>query len=106
MARADRLEQIQIEELSRRVKGRELASELEFHAVWVVWLLAVTLVVIVVVPLGVLVWNTWPARGVEERGLTQLLQLWDLAVLKILLPLTTLILGYLFGSARRRGETG
>lgn len=90
----------------RRILARQPATELEFHAVWVVWLLATAIVAAIAFPLMVLLLSAWPVRGVDEHGLAQLLQFWDVAVLKVLLPLTTLILGYLFGSARRRGESG
>lgn len=95
-----------LQERGRGIPNRQPATELEFHAVWVVWLLATAIVAAIAFPLMVLLLNAWPARGVDEHGLTQLQQFWDVAVLKVLLPLTTLILGYLFGSARRRGENG
>ncbi|MBI2910715.1 MAG: hypothetical protein HYY05_01125 [Chloroflexi bacterium] len=91
---------------SRRLGARQPATELEFHAVWVVWLLATAIVAAIAFPLMVLLLSAWPACGVDDHGVAQLLQFWDLAVLKVLLPLTTLILSYLFGSARRRGESG
>ena len=105
-SRLDRVGRRAVDEQAPRISAREPATELEFHAVWVVWVLAGASIVAILLPLSVLLLNGWPARSVDERGLTQLGQVLDVAILKVLLPLTTLILGYLFGSARRRGESG